>query len=369
MNPVLIGLFALLSLYAVILLWLAIGFLRTSYFKAKEKNLQMPLTLIICARNEEKNISICLNSLLKQEYVLSKVQLLLINDASSDQTVQRAEAILRRSAINYKIITNVDQKGKKESITYAMQFALNEVIVLRDADTFTLSPKWLQSISDFYQNHPSDLIIAPVAVANHSGLLWALQCIENNVLTVLSCGAARLNVPFLCSGANLIFTKSTFEKTGGYSSHKHIASGDDIFFLEDVKKIKGSRIGYLKSKESIVYTYPCFSFKTLIKQKIRWASKVKQNTNKLNLMLSATSFLSNLAWLCCFVGLYFPAFTAPCLLFIFLKLIIDILLLFLASGFIKNKQTVWYSLPVGCVYPIYACMVGVASLIVKPDWK
>lgn len=364
-----IVLFVILSLYAAILLCLATGFLRTSYFKAKEKNLQIPLTIIICARDEEKNISICLNSLLKQDYVFGKVQLLLINDASSDQTVQRAEAILRRSAINYKIITNVDRKGKKESIAYAMQFAKNEVIVLRDADTFTLSPKWLQSISDFYQNNPSDLIIAPVAIANHSGLLWALQCIENNVLTVLSCGASRFKIPFLCSGANLIFTKSIFEKTDGYNSHKHIASGDDIFFLEDVKNVQGSRIAYLKAKESIVYTYPCFSFKALINQKIRWASKVKQNTNTLNLILSATSFLVNLAWLLCFVCLYIPAYKEACLLFIFLKLIIDILLLFLASGFIKNKQTVWYSLPVGCVYPIYACVVGVASLIVKPNWK
>lgn len=361
--------FTFLFFYSVILIWLALGFMQTPYFKPKEKNLQLPLTLIICARNEEKNITICLHSLLKQDYVSNKIQLILINDASSDHTVQRAEAILKTSGVNYKIITNQEKKGKKQSITYAMQFANNSLIVLRDADTFTLSPKWLQSISDFYQNTASDLIIAPVAIANNSGLLWALQVIENNILAVFACGSAAYKKPFLCNGANLVFTKSIFEKVGGYSSHSHIASGDDIFFLEDVRKIEGSKINYLKSKDALVYTYPSFSFKELVLQKTRWASKFKSNKNKLNLSLSILGFTVNLFWLVCFVGAFFHPIQNLCLLFISLKLLIDILLLFLASGFIKNKNSVWYSLPVGCVYPIYACIIGVTSLTVKPKWK
>ena len=153
MSPVFAIFFLFLICYSFILLWLASGYLRTPFFIAKEKNLQLPLTLIICARNEEKNIGLCLSSLLKQNYVLNKVQLILINDASNDATVPRAENLLKTSGLNYKIISNAQQKGKKHSITYAMQFATNELIVLRDADTFTLSSKWLQSISDFYKKH------------------------------------------------------------------------------------------------------------------------------------------------------------------------------------------------------------------------
>jgi len=361
--------FALLFCYSVILLWLSSGYLRTPFFVPRDKKLQLPLTLIICARNEEKNIGFCLSSLLKQDYVLTKVQLILINDASSDSTVHRAEQILRSSGLNYKIISNQQQKGKKHSITYAMQFAMNALIVLRDADTFTLSPKYLQSISDFYQDTDSDLIIAPVAIANSSGLLWALQAIENNVLTVASSGSAFYKQPFLCNGANLIFKKSIFEKTNGYASHIHIASGDDIFFLEDIKKIEGAKINYLKSKDALVYTYPTFSLKELIWQRTRWASKFKVNKNKLNLILSFFSFSVNLAWFVCFILTNNPFYRDLCLLFIFLKLFIDILLLFLASGFIKNKNVLWFSLPVGFIYPVYAGIIGISSIFFKPKWK
>ncbi len=361
---------SLLLLYAALLLILALGYMFTKWFKAKDKTLQMPLSIIICARNEEKNITLCLRSILKQDYVLRKVQLILINDASTDETVLRAESILKGSDLNYKIITNPEHIGKKQSIITAMQQVSNAVVVLHDADTFTISPKWLQSISDLYQQSQPDMIIAPIGIANNTGLLWALQAIETKVLALFAAGSAFYKLPFLCNGANLIFTKAIFEKTGSFQSHLNVASGDDILFLEAVKKIPDAKILYLKSKDALVYTYPAFSFSQLLNQKVRWASKFKPNTNVLNRALALLSFLVNAGWLFCFVLAYLSAqHLNAALFFIFFKLSIDILLLFLASGFIKNKRLLWYSLPVGCIYPVYACMVALASLFLKPNWK
>ena len=338
-------LFGLLTIYAFFLFYLALGFLRTGTFRVKEKFLQLPITLIICARNEEQTITQCLQSIVRQNYVMGKIQLIVIND-------------------------NQQQKGKKESISYAMQFANNHLIVLRDADTFTVSNKWLQSISDFYQTHQSDLIIAPIAIANNFGMLWALQAIETIVLSSATCGSAFYRKPFLCNGANLIFTKSIFERANGYSSHINQASGDDVLFLEDVKKIPNAKIHYLKSRDAIVYTYPCYSFSQLIQQKVRWASKFKFNPNKINFFLAGLSFVINAAWVFSFAYCYFNLMgKEPFLLYILVKLLIDILLLFLALSFIRNKNIVWFTLPVGCIYPIYACVVACCSIIIKPRWK
>lgn len=362
-------LFGFLILYASLFLWFCIGFLLTPYFKSNEKYLQQAITIIICARNEEKNISFCLNSLLKQNYVMNKVQVILINDASSDNTVQRAETILNKSGVNYKIISNAKQKGKKQSISYAMQFVKNNLILLRDADTFTLSPNYLQTLSDFFQTKPSDLIIAPIAIATNKGLLWALQTIENNILALVTGGSAFYKKAFLCNGANLIFTRDLFEKVGGYHSHIDIASGDDIFFLEDAKKIKDVRINYLKSQDAIVYTYPLFSFSALLKQKIRWASKFKRNKNKLNFFTALISFFTNFSWVACLLLINLSAYRSQLIMFISLKVLIDILLLLLTSGYLKNKNLNWYSLPIACMYPVYAVIVGISSVFVKPKWK
>jgi poly-beta-1,6-N-acetyl-D-glucosamine synthase len=362
--------FIFLFFYILLLVWLAIGFLKTKEFVSAQKFLQIPITIIISARNEEQKIVRCLKSILQQSYVLNKIQLLLINDASTDGTVFRAEYILKNSGINYKIISNATHKGKKESITYAMQFADNNLIVMRDADTFTHSNLWLQTISDYYQNTKSDFIIAPIAIQNNFGFLWAIQVVENNILQLISCGSAYFNKPFLCSGANLIFTKHLFQKTNGYSSHSHVASGDDVLFMEDVKKISNTKISFLKAKDAIVFTYPCYSIASLINQKIRWASKFKVNSNKLNFIVALLSFFSNTAWIVCFIYVYFFSYLQLLALsYIFIKLLIDILLLFLATRFTKSERLLWFSLPVGFVYAFYACTIGVLSFFIKPKWK
>lgn len=369
MSWILSGAFVFLALYGIVLLWLAVGYVRTGLFSLKQQFPHMPVTIIICARNEEKTIAGCLQSILTQNYTLSNVQVILIDDASSDQTLQKAGDLLNKAGIDYKIISNTLQKGKKQSITDAMQFAVNNLIILRDADTFTVSPDYLRCISDFYQTSSPDLIIAPLAIAGNSGILWALQAIENNVLLVAACGGVFYNRAFLCNGANLIFTRQTFERTNGYTSHLHIASGDDIFFMEEVKKLKDSKIKYLKSGDALVYTYPQSTLKQLIFQRIRWASKFKINKNKLNLALALLSLAVNFIWPFCLVYSVVPEYRTGCLSFVVLKLFIDILLLFLASNFIKNKHVLWFSFPVGFIYPVYAVIIGLASLFVKPKWK
>lgn len=371
MNLVFIILFVVLFAYTALLLWLSFGFIRTKNFTTPaQKFLQTPVSIIICARNEEKNIVKCLKSIIHQHYTAGHIQVILINDASRDSTVQLAERVLKGSGLDYKIISNAKQKGKKQSISYAMQFVNHELILLRDADTFTKSRQWLQTISDFYKSGNHDLMIGPIAITNNFGLLWAIQAIENNVLAVVSSGSAYYNKAFLCSGANLIFTKTMFYRVNGYSSHLQHLSGDDIFFLEDVKKIPEANIAYLKSKDALVYTYPAYSLPKLISQKVRWAAKFKSNKNLLNLNLAVLSFIVNAGWLFCFLFVFFePLHSEAALAFVLIKLAIDILLLILASRFIKNRNLAGFALPSACVYPFYACIVALASVFVKPKWK
>lgn len=362
-------LFPLLFLYCILLLILAYGFLRTKTFKSNEKAEYLPFSILISARNEEKTIIRCLKTIVQQEYDLSKLQIIVINDASSDSTAQVAGAILKNAGISFKIISNAEKKGKKQSIAYAMQFAEHSNIIVRDADTFTLSYFWLKSISDFQIRHQADMIIGPIALTENAGALWALQAIENNILSVLTGGSAFYKKAFLASGANLIFTKKIFEETDRFKSHLHVPSGDDVLFMEEVKKRKG-KILFLKCNEAIVSTYPCYSLPSLMQQKVRWVSKFSVNKNPLNFALALISLMVNISVLfCLFSGYFMPQNALFGLIFVGIKLLIDILLLFLASGFIKTRGLVWYVLPIGLIYPVYTLLLAVSTLFIKPKWK
>lgn len=363
-------LFGFLILYAGLLGWFCMGYLKTSFFNVSEKTVDVPVTIIICARNEERYLEHCLNTLIWQNYHHEAIEIIFVNDASNDKTLLIAERILGGSRLNHRIISNSSRLGKKKSLSRAIELASHDLIITRDADSFCLSKLWLKSISEFYTLHPSDMIIAPIAMANNNGLLWALQAIENNVLAMVACGSAGFKKPFLCSGANLAFTKAAYIKAGGYQNHHNIESGDDVLFLHDLKKTPDNVIRYLKCRDAIVHTFPMPSLISLLHQKIRWASKFKNGSSILNFLMAVTSFAANAGWLFCLIfGFVRPQNNSLTLLFVVGKLVVDFLLLLVVSGFIKNRNLVWYSLPVGFIYPVYACLVGLGSLFFKPEWK
>jgi poly-beta-1,6-N-acetyl-D-glucosamine synthase len=369
MSAVLLVCYALLLAYSILLAWLAVGYLRSPVVRLKRLD-SLPVTVIICARNERYNIGLCLKTLAYQDYPKAMLELILVDDHSSDKTIAAAEEVLSESGITYRILKNSERLGKKLSITRAIALAANPIIVLRDADTYATSKNWLRSISDFYQLTQADLIIAPVTFAGRHGFLHALQAIENRLLTMLTAGSAYFNKAFLCNGANLVFTKSIFGKVGGYKSHLHIESGDDILFMEDVKKQPDARIAFLNSDEAAVETYSQRRVKNLLRQRTRWASKFRFNRNPLNLLLAILTFSANAGFIVsiCFLFTGGQA-RQSALLFLIFKLSIDILLLFLATGFKPGKNLRAYVIPVAFVYPLYAVTVAFLSLFANPGWK
>lgn len=97
--------FAILSLIIWIYLitargnfWLCNQFLESQILKEK-----LNVTIIIPARNEAENISICLESLLNQDYQ-GDFKIILVNDQSEDNTAQIAENLARKKNQTHRLI-------------------------------------------------------------------------------------------------------------------------------------------------------------------------------------------------------------------------------------------------------------------------
>ena len=187
-------------------------------------------------------------------------------------------------------------------------------------------------------------------------------------MSILTGGYAFYKQAFLCNGANLAFTKKIFEKVGGYKSHLELNSGDDVLLLEDVKKINPETVSYLKNTNASVTTYPLKNYKNLMAQKVRWASKFDKNPNQIN------AFLGIIVLLVHVFGLFYlikPAFTHHIplfgIIFVFLRVLIDFLLLFLASRY-YNKPLKWlWLLPLSFLYSFYVIITALLSSVVKPN--
>ena len=347
-----------------------VGFVLYPYFENQKGNSLVPISIIIAAKNEVNTIEKCLTTILSQNFPKELLEIILVDDGSLDATSERALEILKLSGIKYQIIKNEEPLGKKESLKKAITQSSYELIISRDADTFTRSNEWLNEIVNYHLATKKEFIISPIAVENNKTFLGTLQEVETCILSLFTISSSYFKIPFLCSGANLAFTKKLFYETKAYQNHLHIPSGDDVFFLEDVKKVNVSCIGYLKSKSAIVYTYPEKSGKDLLSQKIRWSGKVYKSASLINWFTAAIIALSNFTWLwALFYAVFYPQNAIIGLFFVFAKLLIDILLVFLASSFIRIKAKSPVVLIVGCFYPVYASVIAVLATLMKPKWK
>lgn len=364
--------FAFISIaYGSLITFAIIGFNKLSRtLKTKQAVDPAFISIVLSARNEAMYMAECINQIAKQNFPKDAFEVILIDDASDDETYKIAETALFKSGISHELIRQPQHHGKKHNLEVAIQKAKGSIIVTTDADIIYRNPNWLLTISEYFRTYSPNMLVMPVDFENKSGLLGTFQIIENLALTGITAGYAGIQKPFMCNGANLAFKKSVFNQVNGYKSHKHISSGEDVFLLEEIKKIGPESIHYILLRELIVKTTPMQSFINLLQQRIRWASKAKHSSNHLNIFAGFIIMAANLLFLALLVAILKKSVIIPYLsIFALSKFIFDFLLLFLASDFLGRVKYIWWLIPFECVYWIYTLIVGISSLFYKPYWK
>lgn len=342
--------------------------------RANELSLDQPsaefISIVMSARNEEQTIEECIYQIRQQNYPVENFELIIVDDFSDDKTYQLADAVLKASSLNYRLIRQPEHKGKKHNLDMAIEQSRGQIIITTDADVNYRHSNWLLTISCYFRKYDPDMLIMPVDFETQGGFLPRFQILENFALTAITAGYAGIRKPFMCNGANLAFTKQAYRAVNGYQSHLHLSSGEDVFLLEELKKLPGSSVQYFIARSLIVKTKTQTQLAGFFSQRIRWAYKAKYNSNLLNIISGIIVMLANLLFLALLVSIIKKSVLVPYLsIFILAKVVFDFLLLFLAADFLGRIKYIWWLIPFECVYWLYACFVGISSLFVKPYWK
>lgn len=328
------------------------------------------ISIVISARNEEKYIRQCLEQFTKQNYPVSRFEVILVDDASEDNTLDIARAFLETQQLDYTLIRETEHRGKKHCLAHAIHLAKGAVIVTSDADMVFRYSTWLSSIAHYFDTYRPAMLIMPVDFEACKSWISSFQVLENTALTGITAGYAGLGKAFMCNGANLAFSKKAYQEAGGYDAHAHVSSGDDVFLMEAIKRQNPQSIHYLFSRELIARTVPQNNVEDLFRQRLRWASKTRHNPSMMNLFAGMIVLLANLLILALVVAMLKKSWIIPYLsIFVAAKFVFDFLLLFLASDFLgRVRYLVWF-FPFECVYWLYAFVIGISSFFIKPSWK
>lgn len=343
-----IGILILFGLYFLSMLTLMIGFSKVSIFSSKVSSQLTRFSVVIPFRNESENLPVLLESISKLDYGPDLFEIIFVNDFSEDNSEEIILQFQETTDFSIRLIQNkhISNSPKKDAISEAIKKANHEWIVTTDADC-KLPKNWLKSLDSFIQseecqkNNPV-MVCGPVVYKTDETVLQNYQYFDGLSLQAVTIGSFGLKNPLLCNGANLAYRKDAFEKVNGFFGNNHIASGDDIFLMETLKKSFPGKVKFLKSRDFIVKTKPQLTWKSVINQRVRWASKTSQQNNLVSVVLGVLVFVINLIFLLLPIILIFNMESwFAFFLFIIFKIVLDFVVIKRVDEFFQIRSPIW----------------------------
>ncbi len=235
------------------------------------------ISILIPFRNEADNLPRLLASLHALNFAENSVQIVLVNDHSTDG----GEKVIEEYAgeLDIQLIHQTDGVGKKAAIRKGWQACSGDVIIQTDADCM-LPKNWISAMLGPFSNEDVSLACGPVQF-HHSTNFWQ-RIVALDFEALIAIGAAHIQwkKPMICNAANLAYRNSLIANA---DLQEGAASGDDVFLLQSAHHQNPNSISFVKNKKAIVKTEGPSSFSAFWHQRLRWASKngeydIKQNT-------------------------------------------------------------------------------------------
>jgi len=355
------------STYFILIIYLAVGFAKQKKIQASQTTHQIKFSILIPFRNEVENLPKLINSIEALEYSPQLFEIIFIDDDSTDGSHELIKTYVKEHT-NWSLIRN-DRKTaspKKDAIFTALQKTTFDWVITTDADCI-IQKKWLTTLNHFIKEYNPNMVVSPVNYRVKNTFLEQFQLFDFMSLQAATIGGFGNAHPFLCNGANLAYRKNVFKIVDGFNGNTSIASGDDIFLFEKFLQYNKNAVQYLKSKEALVTTFPMDSWKKLIQQRIRWASKTGNISLATTKVIGLIIFITNFCLVLdlCFFGNILQKTT-----FLVLKISIDLLLLIPALNFFSKPQKSWqYYILSSVLYPFFSVAIVILSIFTKYTWK
>ncbi len=271
----------LLFFYSIFILYLTIGSLRT---KKSKRNNSFKVSLIIPFRNEQLNLEKCLLSVLNQSYDKNLIEIILIDDHSTDSSNLIAQRFTKYKDIKLITLSNVLPKisGKKAAIEYGINNSTGEIIITTDADCW-YDKNWIENLIASFDSG-TGFVAGPVIYANQKNFFQKLQTLEFGSLVAIGGALINNKNPLLANGATCAYRRELFYDINGFQGNSGLVSGDEEFLMQKIHFQTNRTVKFCFSENSLTYTEACANLYGFLNQRMRWVSKIRYYRNRFMLL-------------------------------------------------------------------------------------
>ena len=220
--------YAFIAVVAIQFVYYVVIFGKFGYRKSQKSNpKRIPISVIVCAKNEEENVAKFVPMLAEQDY--PDFEIVLIDDASSDDTLDLLEGFEKQYA-NVRLVKVENNEAfwgnKKFALTLGIKAAKKEYLLFTDADCYPNSKNWIMEMSSQFTKDKT-IVLGYGAYERLPGFLNKIIRFETMLTAVQYFSWAKIGRPYMGVGRNLAYKKEEFFNVRGFMDHMKIRSGDD----------------------------------------------------------------------------------------------------------------------------------------------
>jgi cellulose synthase/poly-beta-1,6-N-acetylglucosamine synthase-like glycosyltransferase len=327
-----------------------------------------PVSIIVCAHDEEENLRQLVPILLAQQY--ADFEVIVVNDRSNDNTydflLEETKKDSRLKMVNVKAVPE-HVNNKKYAITLGIRAAANDWILLTDADCRPNTDRWVHSMSEG-MGDDRQILLGFSPYFEKPGFLNLFVRFESLITGIQYLAFALVRNPYMGVGRNLAYRKSLFLEKKGFNNIQHIIGGDDDLFVNQHANAKNTAVKL--DPDSVVFSIPETTWSSFFYQKVRHLSVGKRYRSGDKLLLGLFQF----TWIITlFVGLPLLVLYTYYYVVIAVLLVRLLLMIWSVQAIVKRAglgYKYWAIPALDFLYPIYYISTGLVALLTKKvRWK
>ena len=217
------------------------------------------VSILIPAYNEGKTITKTIKSVLNLDYPKDKLEIIVINDSSTDNT---ADMVKKFKEV--KLIYNKHRgAGKASALNMGLKYANGELFAVIDADS-EIEKYSLKNLISYFEDNKTGSVISSIKIRNPKNIYHHIQRLEYILATFIRKLMSKIDTLHITPGVLSVYRTKLIKKLGGFDE-KNITED-----LEIALRLRANNYSVKMSPDSITYTRIPSDFKELWHQRIRW---------------------------------------------------------------------------------------------------
>lgn len=299
----------------------------------------VPVSVLVCAKNEEENLQKHLPLLLNQNY--PHYEIILINDASTDNTLEVMEDFSTQDS-RIKIVDVKSNEAfwgsKKYALTLGIKRARYHTLLFTDADCYPASENWIAQMAGGFSDQ-KEIVLGYGGYEKTPGFLNKLIRYETVMTATQYFSYAEIGLPYMGVGRNLGYTSKVYYGNNGFINHIKLASGDDDLFVNEAATRQNTAL--CMNPGGFTYSIPKKNWQEWIQQKKRHYTTAKFY-KPLHRALLGISFLSNFMFWFMAVITLFSAYYKIGLIIIAIRFLLQYFIVGKAAHNLREKDLIYF---------------------------